>query len=149
MVRNPYDRVISMMKYPGFFFGGFDLEQEPDAATGWYRATFGSDVTVEYDHRFFRYDDVAHRTDAAHSVYSNFFGNEVDYVVRLETIDQDVRALADILDQPFAQSLPRLEASPNSTNRSLFYRTHPQLACFVKAIHGADFDRYGYCGEPY
>lgn len=116
IVRHPYTRTISCLKYAAHF--GLALRPDGEIDLSGYRALFGEDVTVEVDHRFHARADVLSARHVAGAVYGNLLDEPLDAILRYERLPEEIAALADRLGLD-PRRFGRAEASPSRIRRAV------------------------------
>ncbi|PLR18886.1 hypothetical protein SGCZBJ_24950 [Caulobacter zeae] len=136
IVRNPYDRVISCLKYAEHF--GLVQGEDGQVDFSTYHARFGEAVVLEHDHRFFDRAQLLSPRHRPGSVYGNILDEELDFVARFETLAADmeiVRQATGIAD-PFGHHVENSERKRPALP--------PETIEIVNKIYDADFDAFNY-----
>lgn len=88
VVRNPYSRVISLLKHDKHF----GLRKEVGKAIDFsgYTALFGRVRVVEHDYQFVRLQDVIKSAHGSGCVYGNILDEPMDFIGRFENLTRDM-----------------------------------------------------------
>ncbi len=146
-VRNPFDRMVSMIKFGGFFYGRNTSILNTEAIE-WYKDKFGFPVTVEYDYRFYKNSEIRLDRHVANSVYSNILDEELDFIGKYENLDSDFEFVCKQIGYEY-DGLPDAGASASADRKPLsFYYKDKNLVQQVASLYMKDFDIYGYNSDP-
>jgi len=139
IVRNPYTRVLSCLKYD-WFFGIKTKSRRLDFLQ--YHKNFGSRSIVEFDYRFYRREDVVRSRHRPHQVYGNILDEPIDYIARFETLHDDMKEVQKRLGvtSAFAHHLERSSHSLTPAD------IDPETVRHITRIYAADFEAFGYGG---
>ena len=107
-VRNPAERMLSCMKFGGVFTIGCQPGCTFADFLRGYQRRFGAPVTQEFDHRF--HPTYRSKLAMPHAVYRNMLDEDIDFIGKFETLNDDFRTLAQKLELP-EQSLGHHEPS--------------------------------------
>jgi hypothetical protein len=134
IVRDPYTRTLSMLKYAEFF----GLTQPGYIDFSGYRGHFGSDVVIEHDYRFYEREKLLRPEHRPGCVYGNILDEPLDFVGRYETLAQDMAFVAAQIGkpEPFASHEERSAILPGEL-------VSADIAT-VNSIYRDDFERFGY-----
>ena len=99
-VRNPWDRVVSSLKFPDYF--GIEYREkvwpfQQSVLLDGYKSCFGGNVVLEHDFRFFRRSHLLSKKHASGQVYGNILDEDLDFVGRFENLSADCRKIREIL----------------------------------------------------
>lgn len=114
-VRNPWDRMVSLLKYGKFY--GVELGVEGELLIDKYLKKFNK---VEYDTRFFNLKQFENFKQKPQSVYMNILGEEMDFIGRFENLQEDFNNVCDLI-KVNSQKLENLEKSPQRGEYSSYY----------------------------
>lgn len=95
IVREPVDRMISCLRFPGYF--GLQMTLANRMLLDGYHQLFGQDVVLENDYRFSRRQDLLTEKHRPGQVYGNLLDEELDFIGRYEEYDRVIEYLADTL----------------------------------------------------
>lgn len=137
IVRNPFDRVRSCLKYKDHF--GIELNSSGDIDFARYREIFGRDIVVEHDHRFHNRDELLSDRHLPGQVYGNILDEELDFVARFENIEADMRYVQTTLGIKEKFEI-HVEASPSGSRKMLTRRDIEA----VSNMYAKDFDIFSY-----
>lgn len=114
-VRNPWDRMVSMLRYGSFY--GVELGEEGELVIDKYLKKFNK---VEYDTRFFNLKQFENFKQKPKSVYMNILGEEMDFIGRFENLQEDFNNVCDLI-KVNSKKLENLEKSPQRDEYSRYY----------------------------
>lgn len=143
-VRNPWDRVVSCLKYPNYFGIGFQRVGEPPAPRldlRGYQARFGAETVLEHDHRFYKRGDLVSGRHLPGQVYGNILDEELDFIGRFENLAEDCAKIREILgiEEGMAVHSERSQRLPD-------YRKYYTRETFIRVgrLYDRDIRRFGY-----
>jgi hypothetical protein len=137
-VRNPWDRMISCLRFPKYF----RIEYSDKILNfGGYETKFGKPLTLEFDHRFLEFRCSLRDRHQENQVYLNILDEPLDFIGRMETLEKDVAFLQDQLgiEKPFNN---RAEASTDRKRYQDYYDTNSRR--WVAETFRGDIVRFGY-----
>jgi len=114
-VRNPWDRMVSMLKYEWFY--GVKINQEKKILLDDY---FDKFKKVEYDERFFNANQFNDYKYIENSVYLNIIGNNMDFIGKFENLQEDFERVCKLVGLP-ASKLSHIEKSQNRKKYQEYY----------------------------
>jgi hypothetical protein len=134
VVRHPIARVASCLKYADHF--GLQACREGISFDG-YHTLFGADVVVEHDHRFYKRADLLSLGHQRNCVYGNILDEEIDFVARMETLEQDLELVGKEInkDEPLTCRIERYAQKPEISRAD---RKH------IEGMYASDMLRYSY-----
>lgn len=135
-VRNPWDRMVSMLKYGSFY--GVHLSKDERITIDDYLKYFKK---IEYDRRFFNFSQIKDTQTQDGAVYGNIIGEDMNFVGKFETLDQDFETLCELTNIPKVR-LPKIEQSLNRKNYKKYYNEENKL--LVKEKYRIDIEKYNY-----
>jgi hypothetical protein len=138
VIRNPWSRMVSCLKYPGYFAGELQGNHTFKEFLQGYMKTFGAPVTVEHDRRF--HDHVKSQRAVRNSVYLNMLDEDLDYIVRFEQLEKGFQHIKGLLGTKDL-SLPRLEVSSHRRYQDYYDAETRQI---VRNLYQQDIHCYGY-----
>ena len=95
-VRDPADRMLSCMRFGGYFSAGTEAGCSFAEFLEGYMRRFGFPVTIEYDYRFG--ESYTLDNPIPNAVYRNMLGDELDFIGRFETLEDDIAHIARTLN---------------------------------------------------
>lgn len=137
-VRNPWDRVVSGLKFPGYFGIHF---QESNLNFDKYIHTFGSETVLEYDHRYYRREDLVSENHIPGQIYGNILDEKLDFIGRFETLSEDCGLLREILGVETEMNI-HLEKSQRHQDYRDYYN-ESAIEC-VRKLYAKDIERFQY-----
>jgi Sulfotransferase family len=144
VVRHPLTRAVSTFHIANYF--NLNLRRDGSIDFDGYKRVFGSPVTVEYDYRFARAEEVRHEGHEPGQIYGNILDCDLDFIARYETLAEDmdhVRKSLGLRRQFGRQTRPlRMKstgAKPDAMN--------PRTMAAVQALYDKDYARYGYARD--
>ncbi|MDI7775272.1 sulfotransferase family 2 domain-containing protein [Asticcacaulis sp. EMRT-3] len=140
VVRNPYTRVLSSLKYMDYF--GTYLDSQGNIDFSEYHKLFGSDVVLECDYRFYDRKNILKPHHIAGQVYGNILDEPLDYIIRYENLHDDVQEVGQYLGlkTEFNQHLE----SSQTLGTGITSRLTDKTQAYVSHLYSHDFLRYGY-----
>jgi len=114
-VRNPWDRMVSMLKYEWFY--GVKINQEKKILLDDY---FDKFKKVEYDERFFNSNQFNDYQYIENSVYRNIIGDDMDFIGKFENLQEDFERVCKLVGLP-ASKLSHIEKSQNRKKYQEYY----------------------------
>ena len=87
-VRNPWDRMVSMLKYSSFY-GVYVNPQKKHVDCSKYLEKYGTPITVEYDHRFYDTKNLNKKQHKPNCVYGNILDEDLDFIGKFEDLKKD------------------------------------------------------------
>jgi hypothetical protein len=135
-VRHPVTRVMSCLKFADHF--GLSLSKRNRVGFDGYRRLFGDKVVVEFDHRFYRRDEIVQPQHCEGSVYGNILDEELDFIGKFENLAEDTEFIRDRLKIP-RKELPHLERGRTSS-----LRPDKRVLAEIETLYARDFDSFGY-----
>jgi len=135
-VRNPWDRMVSFLKYNIFY--GVSLDSDGKINTEKYFQQFNK---IEYDYRFFNQTQFKDFNIIENSVYKNILGDDMDFVGRFENLQEDWDQVCDILNIQ-KQNLLKSEESIGRKNYQEYYNENEKQK--VAKAYALDIDEYKY-----
>lgn len=141
-VRNPYSRMLSISKFNKFYydnlkvFNGIITENHIQN----YKKIFGSPVLLEYDYRFYRRKDVENENHKPYCVYSNILDEKLDYIGKLETLEEDFKNICDILKIKYN----KLKNIGQSSTKNVL---NTEAKTIINEIYEKDFFAFNYKKE--
>lgn len=97
-VRNPWDRMVSLLNY-GMFYG-IHLNNQGIIDAKKY---FNQFKKIEYDKRFFHENQFNDYQHIGNSVYDNITGGEMDFIGKFENLQEDFTTVCKIIGFPFSK----------------------------------------------
>lgn len=137
IVRDPYTRVPSLLRYGGHF--GLTITPDGILDVSGYERRFGAEVILEHDHRFARREAILLARHRPNRVYGNILDEELDFVARFETLDRDMAVVRDRLGIARAFDL-HVERSGAGGRAALADRDRAWIA----SAYADDIAAYGY-----
>ena len=143
-VRNPWARMVSMLKYSKCygvryqpsrfqpFFGGLDINR--------YQKRYGTDLVLEHDHRFYDRADLISDRHLRGQVYGNLLDEELDFVGKLEDFTEDCKRIQEILGIEKEMTHQVEKSSTGKYQDYYSLRTRKR----VEAMYAKDIEHYGY-----
>lgn len=113
-VRNPWDRMVSMLKYGNFYGVGMSSDK---ICMKNYLTYFES---IEYDKRFFNLKQFEDFQKLDNSVYRNIIGEEMDFIGRFENLQEDYNEICKQCNIK-ENKLPLMENSPERLHYREYY----------------------------
>lgn len=92
IVRNPWDRVVSMTKFGEFL--GVHLKNRIINVDK-YKNKYGYPLTIENDPRFSKRKNLVNENHSEHQVYQNILDDELDFVATYENLYEDMKYVKD------------------------------------------------------
>jgi hypothetical protein len=141
VVRNPWDRCVSMMHFGNFFYGAYG-DTLTESMLDWYKEKFGYPVVTEFDYRFYKREEILHSGHCENQVYGNIIDEDLDYIAKLETIDDDFAEISKIL----GLNKKQLPKAAKSTSRKKEYHSYytDQVKEIVEQMYLHDIVQYEY-----
>jgi hypothetical protein len=145
-VRDPLSRHASISKFEMFRGdGGSTCKVSTETISqclNFYKKKFGSQLTGEFDYRFNESQGVPNRKEPfiKNSVYLNIYNEELDFIGKLENIQQDLFFIFDKIKMQ-DKRLPRF--NPNSNNKYLDMYTE-ELKNQVEKLYKEDIIHFDY-----
>lgn len=96
LVRDPAERMLSCMKFGGFFAVGVRPGCTFADFLRGYMRRYGHPLTLEHDYRFA--ENYSNRLALPHAVYRNMLDEEIDYVGRFEALEDSFRHIVAALN---------------------------------------------------
>lgn len=146
IVRHPLSRSRSCLKYSSHF----GLVQTPDGGIDFsgYHALFGDQIIVERDHRFYPPGAVEHPGHLPRQVYGNILDDDIDFVAKFETLQQDMsrvqRQLGLTRGFDFHAEASDAPAASPADQPSFPAKTLGK----IEALYERDFTKFGYLPDP-
>jgi len=137
IVRHPYTRFASCLKYAGLF--GLSVDKSGDLDFSGYHDLFGTDVIVEHEHRFYNLRDVKTDAHLPGQVYGNILDAPLDAIYSFETLNDDMSKLQKVLGIEEAFPQAKLESSYGD-QRELTSKDKDYLASICRL----DMETFGY-----
>ncbi len=142
-IRNPWDRIVSMKKYAEYFYGS---SKYPDLITlrqlKWYKKRFGFPIMIENDYRFSDRRKLIRPVHDKQQVYGNILDEELDFIGKFESLNDDFEKIADILSlKERTLEHTNILNRTNSTYQSYYSEVTKEL---VGNIYQRDIERYEY-----
>lgn len=136
-VRNPWDRMISCLRFPGHF--GVDYVDNIMDFRG-YEKKFGKPRSLEFDHRFHEPESLLQDWHQENRVYLYILDEPLDFIARFESLEQDVAFLRSRLgiEKPFNY---RAAASADRKRYQEYYDTNSRQ--WVAETFCDDIVRFG------
>jgi hypothetical protein len=143
LVRNPYERAASLLKYDWFY----GLKHQADTAIDWsgYHdrfgwSRFGREIVSEHDHRFSFLEQARKPWHDPGQIYGNILDQPLDFVARLENLTADMFFIAERLNIDLAEvgSIPWAERSAQRVALSAWDEME------VERLYARDFEHFGY-----
>lgn len=137
IVRNPFDRVRSCLKYKDHF--GIELNSSGDIDFRRYWELFGRDIVVEHDHRFHSREKIISNLHLPGQIYGNIIDEELDFVARFESIEADMKYVQSVLGVKEKFEI-HVEASPKGSRKILTGKDIESIS----QMYEKDFDTFSY-----
>lgn len=140
-VRNPWDRMLSMVKYDWFY--GCELQYGRLNIAGYLKDVLQvSGRNLEVDKRSVSSWDTF-PDSRENCVYGNILNEDLDFVGKLENIDNDLPYVLDRL------GIQNFDCKPAEVSAKVINRTAytPEVRDIVADIYAEDIARYGYSYE--
>jgi hypothetical protein len=138
MVRDPFSRSISCVKYKQHF--GLNIRPNGGIDFSGYRANFGHDVTLEYDHRFHRREDVLNVNHRSGQVYGNLLDEPLDFIAHFENLKEDMEYVRKEIGHPNSFRVHLERSKPPISSRFLTRSDCDNIL----SLYDNDFARFGY-----
>ena len=142
-VRNPYSRMLSMATFSQMrrIYYGDSYPYFNGVVSGKYlnnyKNIFGSPVCIEYDHRFYKREEVENKKHKENCVYGNIIDEPIDYIGRFETLEEDFKNICNILKLR-EKKLPKIGSNPHTHSLSL------DAKLIINEIYAEDFLEFNY-----
>ncbi len=139
VVRNPWDRVVSSLRYPSYFGIKHTHRFEFDE----YTIKFRYPVLIEHDFRFSDYADLITEKHQQNCVYLNMLDEELDFIAKFEHLEQDMRHVQETLG--IENNFPLHEMHGRSWRRPQYreyYNKDDML--IVQNLYRNDIRSFGY-----
>ncbi len=114
-VRNPWDRMVSLLKYGQFY--GVSLDIQDIIRSENYFMYFKK---IEYDKRYFNENQFNDFNTINESVYQNIFGVEMDFIGKFENLEEDFSEIC-LINNIINKKLPHVEKSHHRKNYNQYY----------------------------
>lgn len=144
-VRNPWDRVVSGLKFPGYF-GIHYRKNSTHPFNQWlefdqYQETFGEEVVLEYDHRYYRRENLISEKHEPGQIYGNILDERLDFIGRFENLKEDCELLREIL-----RIESQMDVHIEKSRRSADYREYFNQKAIerVGKLYQKDIERFNY-----
>lgn len=143
-VRNPYSRMLSMATFGlirKIYYGdtvpftGIITNQHVNE----YKNLFGSPILIEYDYRFYKREEIENERHKANSVYGNILDEPLDYIGKVETLEEDFKNICNTL------GLKRNKLQKNSRPHAHSLSLDAKL--LINKLYEKDFLTYDYIKE--
>lgn len=115
-VRNPWDRMVSMLKYGNFY--GVKMNNNKICIKNYLRHF----RNIEYDRRFFNLKQFEGFKQLDNSVYRNIIGEEMNFIGRFENLQEDYNEICKKCN--ITES--KLQLIENSPERLKYYEYYDQ-----------------------
>lgn len=144
-IRNPWDRVISCLKFSEYFgiyhhkksklhlWKNLDLNK--------YKKRFGSKITLEYDYRFHKQEDLISKKHLPGQVYQNILDEELDFIGQFENLAADCKKIQNILglEKEFSE-----HAVSSKKRRKYQYYYNKKSIREVQDLYQKDIEHFDY-----
>ncbi|MDQ0316195.1 sulfotransferase family 2 domain-containing protein [Amorphus orientalis] len=137
IVRNPFARMISCLKYADHF--GIELDGNDIDLFG-YHQKFGQHIILEHDHRFYRREDLLSPSHLPNQVYGNILDADLDHIGQLEAIDETLL----ILTKELGLDVSRLETTEKSNPPISTDALSDETKSSIAQLYARDLERFGY-----
>ena len=137
-VRHPVTRVLSSLKYAE----EFGLKREGrDINFANYHKLFGSDVVVEYDHRYQLFPPVQNAKHKTHTIYQNMLDEPLDFIGRYEDLGAHTKLIQAHLNvsMPFEHYYEATTSKPPE-----YYNLSDETLKHIRGMYARDYTRFGY-----
>ena len=137
-VRDPAARMLSCMKFGGYFSIGVQPGCTFAEFLRGYMRRFGHPVTLENDYRFT--NEFSNPLAMPNAVYRNMLDQEIDFIGRFEQLDDGIRHIAATLN------IPDLELGHHAAS-SVLPKNDPYTAEEIELLESLfrhDLDHFGY-----
>lgn len=142
IIRNPYDRCVSLLNFSETYYG-YKYRDLTKKKFEWYKRKFNYPFTVEYDYRFYSLPEVITEKHSNNQIYGNFLDEELDYIGRLETLNDDFKEISKVLGLKKDLVLPTVAKSIKKRNNYREYYTD-ELREIVERLYAKDLKAYDY-----
>ena len=143
-VRNPWDRVVSGLKYADYF--GVYYNPNPSIPSllelnfDGYKDRFGTEISLEHDHRFYRRGDLISDNHLPGQIYGNIIDEQLDYIGRFETLQEDCRKIQSILGIEEKMTIHNGKSQRNEYRE--YYNQDTMKK--VERMYSKDIEHYGF-----
>lgn len=135
-VRNPWDRMVSLLKY-GWFYG-VSLDTKKILRPEKY---FNKFKKIEYDTRYFNYSQFNDYKNIEDAIYQNIYGEEMDFIGRFESLEEDFKTICEI-NNIKNLALLHIEKSPNRKEYREYYDNNVKQ--LIEQKYKKDIDKFNY-----
>jgi len=142
-VRNPYDRAISLLNFSSIYYGSSDKESLTLAHIDGYKQKFGAPLTLEYDYRFYKREEVIRPIHDFNQVYGNILDEPLDFVGKFENLESDVKYLFNKLGVE-KENIPHAARSSNLRDDKSSHFQSLAVKRLVGELYYHDFKKFGY-----
>lgn len=141
IVRNPFDRILSCLKYQSYF--GLEVDSEGNISFDNYHQRFGEDAIIEFDWRFHTRQDLQGLQARRGFIYGNILDEGLDFIAHFETLQADMDFVRDRLGVATSFS-HHAEKSPRNRKRTLSEKD----VAHIRDLYQGDFALFGYDITP-
>jgi len=134
-IRNPWDRMVSLLKYGAFYGVKFNFRDK--ILINNYINDYNK---IEYDKRFFHLNQFKDFIPKKNSVYQNIIGEEMNYIGRFESLNEDFDYICEQIKFP-RKKLPHVEKSERRHYRDYYYKESKLL---VENKYLLDIEKFKY-----
>jgi len=143
IIRNPYNRFVSMFKYRNHFCLKLDKNNELNIKNYIKKYCPNINQPLEYDHRFISFQEIEYIYKKFNtqlnegSLYQNILGEEMDDIFKYEELDGALKQLASRFNLNIENFLHK-EKFNNKGNLKL----NSESLEIIKIIHKNDFEKF-------
>jgi len=145
-VRNPYSRMLSMATFSQMrriYYGDSSPSFKgviSDKHLNNYKNIFGNPVCIEYDHRFYKREELENEKHKENRIYGNILDEPIDYIGRFETLGEDFKNICSMLGLK-EKKLPKIGSNPHAHSLSL------DAKLLINEIYAEDFVKFNFNKE--
>ncbi|AZT84506.1 hypothetical protein EHN06_13685 [Marinobacter sp. NP-4(2019)] len=140
-VRNPFDRVVSLLNFSSMYYGTSISDRLTQEHIEWYKKKYGYPKVVEYDYRFYKRSEVICENHAAGQVYGNIIDEELDFIGKFESLEDDFRKVCDFLKINYKTLPHKAQSKHREHYRSYF---DEGLVDTVEKLYANDLKKFNY-----
>jgi len=143
-VRNPWDRVVSMLKFQRYF--GIRYQRRPVVRFlrrlnfEDYKLRFGNNIVLEHDYRFHERKNIISNHHHPGQVYGNILDEKLDFIGRYENFTEDCLKLQEMIGIQQSMAI-HIEQSERKRYQDYYNRKSIEE---VRRLYAKDIERFKY-----
>ena len=144
IVREPISRMRSMMLYSGEYFGEKNIVEIKKKHLDFYKKKYDYPAILEADTKFYDIKNLKTDKHKKDQVYLNILDEKIDFILRYENLDEDVKKLCKLIGIKFYNFKKIFIRNRQKSDRTKFKISSEESLKIIKEIYKNDIEYFKY-----